>query len=408
MKITRIFSLILALALQVMPLLRTFIPMQFQTYASSAWAVVFRLGAGATALLGSFHAVSGATQIATPYTVNATNGVAYKRRLTTTVQSALSWTAATGPLNATVYPLTPGLYLTNRTGYIGGVPTAAGTSNIVITAWENNDNTGASVSSTFVFTIISLGTPPTITGPPASQTAAVGGNAAFAVTASGTAPLTYQWRFAGTNLASGTASNLALGNLQPTDAGTYTIFITNAYGAASNTATLTVLKPALITNQPLSQATVAGKNLSFSVGASGDNLAYQWFFKGSPLANATQAIYNVTAAATNQSGAYFALVTNLVSSTASSNALLVVAPLPTTNNAPQLASPPPPAQNGKFALNLTTQPGYSYQVQYKDQLASLNWLVLTNIPPALTNQAISIAEQLAGSNRFFRVIIPSN
>lgn len=45
------------------------------------------------------------------------------------------------------------------------------------------------------------GTPPAITSQPAGATRTVGQTATFQVTATGTAPLAYQWRRNGTNLA---------------------------------------------------------------------------------------------------------------------------------------------------------------------------------------------------------------
>ena len=108
----RLFPLCLAALLQVMPMVRTIVPMQAQGVASSSWAIVLKLAAGAVALLGSYHAVSGATAIGTPYTVNAEVGKPYNRQLTTSVRTAKSWSANTAPLRTAVFPLTPGLWLT--------------------------------------------------------------------------------------------------------------------------------------------------------------------------------------------------------------------------------------------------------------------------------------------------------
>src|SRR5947209_5960656 len=145
MRLKRILPLLLALVLQVMPMLRTVLPLSTQGFAPSAWAIVLKLAGGAVALLGSYHAVSGATQIVPPYSVNATVGVPYIRQLGTSGQSAHAWSATTAPLNTAVYPLTPGLWLTNATGKIGGIPTQGGTSNIVISAWEFAGNLGSTV-----------------------------------------------------------------------------------------------------------------------------------------------------------------------------------------------------------------------------------------------------------------------
>ena len=76
-----------------------------------------------------------------------------------------------------------------------------------------------------------VGVAPLITTQPASQTVAAGSNVTFAVTAAGTAPLSYQWLLGGTNLAGATGSALALPSVQTANAGNYTVFVTNAFGS---------------------------------------------------------------------------------------------------------------------------------------------------------------------------------
>ncbi|HXU78069.1 MAG TPA: choice-of-anchor Q domain-containing protein, partial [Methylomirabilota bacterium] len=83
---------------------------------------------------------------------------------------------------------------------------------------------------------------PYIVSQPTNQTVNLGSNALFRVTAGGTAPLKYQWRFGGTNVSGATTNALLLANVQPTDAGNYFAVVTNAYGAVtSSVAVLTVV-----------------------------------------------------------------------------------------------------------------------------------------------------------------------
>ena len=93
--------------------------------------------------------------------------------------------------------------------------------------------------------------PPAITSQPISRTNGVGSTATFTVAATGTATLSYQWRFNGTNLTDGvnisgsTAATLVLTSVQTNDAGLYSVIITNAAGSAtSSAANLTVLPAA--------------------------------------------------------------------------------------------------------------------------------------------------------------------
>ena len=70
---------------------------------------------------------------------------------------------------------------------------------------------------------------------------------------------------------------LALTNLQPNQAGTYSVTVSNPFGTVSNSAQLTFLAPLDITAQPQSQTVQVGDSAYFSctVAASGP-LAYQW------------------------------------------------------------------------------------------------------------------------------------
>ena len=93
---------------------------------------------------------------------------------------------------------------------------------------------------------------PTITTPPASVSAVTGGNATFTVTAAGSAPLTYQWKFNGTDLAGATASSLTVTNVQPANAGPYTVVVSNAGGtitSAAATLTVTAAEATTVTGQ---------------------------------------------------------------------------------------------------------------------------------------------------------------
>jgi Chondroitinase B/Immunoglobulin I-set domain len=92
--------------------------------------------------------------------------------------------------------------------------------------------------------------PPTITNQPVSQVVAAGNTATFAVGAGGSAPLGYQWWFNSTNLLPGaTGATFSINNAQGTNAGSYFVVVTNAYGSATSTiATLTVNLPFVVTN----------------------------------------------------------------------------------------------------------------------------------------------------------------
>jgi hypothetical protein len=86
--------------------------------------------------------------------------------------------------------------------------------------------------------------PPGFLTQPSSQSVSVGANVAFTADVSGTRPLSFQWRFNGTNLDGATGSPLSFTNVQLAAAGTYDVLVGNPAGfAASAPATLMVHWP---------------------------------------------------------------------------------------------------------------------------------------------------------------------
>jgi len=178
---------------------------------------------------------------------------------------------------------------------------------------------------------------PFISSQPQSQTIPVGGNANFTVTATGTAPLAYQWRFNGTNIAGATTTSYAVFNAQVTNSGSFTVIITNVAGSVTSTvATLTVSNvPPTITDNPAPLDIFVGETAAFSVTASGTvPLAYQWRFNGTGIPGATNEDYSFNNAQTNNAGGYTVIVTNAWGSVTSSVATLTVSPPepPSTNS----------------------------------------------------------------------------
>lgn len=88
--------------------------------------------------------------------------------------------------------------------------------------------------------------PPDITTELESQSARVGQDVTLSVIATGTDPLGYTWMLNGTLLTGANSPELILNNVQTTDAGRYTVIVTNSAGAAMSTAMLTVTNPAAI------------------------------------------------------------------------------------------------------------------------------------------------------------------
>ncbi|MDE3066344.1 MAG: immunoglobulin domain-containing protein [Verrucomicrobiota bacterium] len=135
----------------------------------------------------------------------------------------------------------------NGTNLLNGGNVSGATSNVLtltsVTLGDAGNYTlvvtdlyGSATSSVATLTVTE---PPTITVPPSSLTIQCGSNAAFSVTATGTAPLHYQWSLDGTAIAGATSTNLLLTGV-PLPDHTVTVLVTNLYGSATSSTALVV------------------------------------------------------------------------------------------------------------------------------------------------------------------------
>jgi Concanavalin A-like lectin/glucanases superfamily/Immunoglobulin domain/Immunoglobulin I-set domain len=252
---------------------------------------------------------------------------------------------------------------------------------------------GTITSSNATLTVI---TPPLITSQPTNLTVGISSNALFTVDVSGGAPYAYQWRFGGTNLDDATDSSLLITNAQTTNAGSYSVVITNFAGSTTSAvATLTVVIQPTITNQPTNQVVSAGSSASFVVGATGTpTLHYQWQFHGTNIPGATASVYPIPSVQPAQTGPYQVIVSNGGGTVTSSVAtlsisgppIIVAQPLSRTNVAGSEAS---------FSVVATGTAPLSYQWNLNGSplfAANDATLVLSNVgTPNAGNYTVTIA-----------------
>jgi hypothetical protein len=100
---------------------------------------------------------------------------------------------------------------------------------------------------------------PAITSQPQSQSVTAGGNVTFSVSVSGSAPLTYRWRLNGADLPGATSPTLNLNNVQPPQAGNYSVVVSNAAGSVTSAnAVLTVTCSYALSSGSTSISSVGG------------------------------------------------------------------------------------------------------------------------------------------------------
>src|SRR5437016_3759085 len=197
---------------------------------------------------------------------------------------------------------------------------------VVLVAIVNSGCSGIVASTNSLAPVApSIGTEPT------SQTVTAGQPASFSVTATGTAPLTYQWKKNNVAISGATSSAYTTAATTSSDNGAqFTVVVSNAAGSAtSSAAMLTVSAAAVapsITMQPLSQTVTAGQPASFSVTAAGTApLSYQWNKNGAAISGATSSTYATAATTSSDNGAQFTVdVSNTAGSVTSAGATLTV------------------------------------------------------------------------------------
>jgi uncharacterized repeat protein (TIGR01451 family) len=168
--------------------------------------------------------------------------------------------------------------------------------------------------------------PPVITTQPMSQSVPIQGSVTFTVVVSSQSTLSYQWLKNSANISGATSSSYSIASVQTTDAGTYSVKVTNLGGnVTSSGATLTIVLPPGITTQPQNQAVAQGQSPSFSVVATGTTpLSYQWYFNGTAISGSTGTICTISNAQPANAGNYTVGINNAAGTVISSNAVLTV------------------------------------------------------------------------------------
>jgi hypothetical protein len=225
---------------------------------------------------------------------------------------------------------------------------------------------------------------PFIATPPLNQVVYSGCDAALSVRAGGNGlPLHYQWLKEGNAIPGATNASLLLSGLLPSQAGYYTVTVSNEYGSAlSANALVTVVdSPPLLLVQPADQSVWRGTAVSFGVAATGSTpLSYQWSFNGMAISGATNALLILANAQPSQAGQYQVIVANGFGMVTGGPAVLMV-----WSQAPQLAAGLTGYSPGQFRFILGGESGCVLQIQTSTNL--LDWVPLilaTNLANPLT------------------------
>ena len=240
---------------------------------------------------------------------------------------------------------------------------------------------------------------PSITAQPQSQTVTAGQSVTFSVTATGAAPLSYQWYINGAAMGA-TSSSYTISNVKAVNAGTYTVMVSNGIlpNATSKWAVLTVNVPPSITAQPQSQTVTAGGSVTFTVAATGTApLSYQWYDNGSAIPGATSSSYSIPNTQAANAGTYTVTVSNGTLPNATSNwavlAVNVVSVAPRIT-AQQLSQTVTAGQSITFIVAATGTAPLSYQ-----------WLLNGTAIPGATSSSYTISNFQAANAGTYTVTV---
>lgn len=196
-------------------------------------------------------------------------------------------------------------------------------------------------------TVKAILSPPSITQQPIGKDVMLGERVELSVTASGSPPLSFQWKLNGQDIADQTGASLSILSAGTNHEGLYSVLVTNTEGSvASNEVRLTValppvaVEPPVIVQHPSSLSVQTGDPARLQVIATGKEMVFQWFKNGTNIPGANQASLAFESVSTTDTGDYHVTVSNSGGMIESTRATISV------------TTPPPVIGN----LRITTQP----------------------------------------------------
>jgi len=380
----RLPSLILSLFLQAAPLLR--VVGAEAALVCSPIVAVLRFLAGAAAVAGSYHGVSGATvpTISSSKTRVGAIGVSLNYRILLSGGSPESFTAE---------PLPPGLNLNlvrdsqqRVTGAeIRGLPEVVGETVSLISAWDRPDFTGDTTSGEVTFLIVDVA--------PLEPSVPAGSSVTFTVPGPQTATVRYRWIHNDVEVPdpAGTNASLTLPSVTEADAGQYRVRVNFGNTSVMTRRATLVVTPGggapTFTEHPASARLHLGEPLTLRSAATGDGpLTFAWKRGDTTLDGQTSATLSIPAVAEADAGDYRVTVTGAGGSTTSDPASVTVGEILRISGVG--------LETADLVIPFTGLADRAYLLERREGLSSPEWQ--------------SAGEQVAGPNPSFRIPAPDS
>ncbi|HEY0550948.1 MAG TPA: immunoglobulin domain-containing protein [Verrucomicrobiae bacterium] len=342
--------------------------------------------------------------------------------------------------------------------WTGSVHVTQLASNVVLRVDDGFGHAGTSVP----FEVIAQA-PVLFTVQPTNQFVLPGTNVTLVAQAFSASPVTYQWRFEGTNIPNATNAAYSFSNAQLTNYhGTFSCVATDDRSTAlsSNALVYVLIKPGIVTHIA-SQTVLQGADATFSLVATGaPPLSYRWIRNGGALPGVTTSVPVLVITNVQSSGTLRLTVTNAAlpsgvfspGPSAGNNVLLTMRPdfdgdgisdywetnyfgnVNTTNNASNAledsdgdgmsnrdeyiagTNPTNALSVLKIVLTATNanvlqfvaQSNISYSAQWRTNLSLVLWNNLTSITaqPLVRTVQVNTAIAPPASEKFYRVVTP--
>jgi hypothetical protein len=228
---------------------------------------------------------------------------------------------------------------------------------------------GKVTSITATLTVTAATSPPAITAQPVSTSVCAGAAAKLSVTATGAA--SYQWSLNGAAIAGATSAAYAISSAASTQAGDYTVAVTNSKGSVMSSVA-TVVVGSSITSNPVNLTVAATQTATFSVAVTGVGpFTYQWYAAGAAgavgaaISGATSSTYTTPALTSASNGSqYYVKVTDACAAALTSTPATVTV---TTGNVPPTIVTQPVSQTvaiggtATFTVTAVGSPTLTYQ-----------------------------------------------
>jgi hypothetical protein len=160
---------------------------------------------------------------------------------------------------------------------------------------------------------------PVIRIQPVTRFVPFGSLAVFSVDATGTGPLTFKWLKNNQPIPNAVSNTLVINSASETDAGFYSVSVSNAYGAVQSSEAQLAIAPTIRADgHPKSPRVRLGESFSLNVDAVGTGtLSYQWFKNGTPIQGSTSKSLSINQPNTSDEGVYQVEVKSLFGSVTS-------------------------------------------------------------------------------------------